>query len=123
MSDEGTRRSRISWIASIFHPHRMVSAPTLAALQAVLTGRKPSTAAHANSVGPDALSVPLSDLPDLNEVGGIARIALGDGEAVGVARVGRTSFVGYRLEADVLKEIEIILDEGEAQLRIVGVEA
>ncbi len=122
MSDEGTRRSRMSWIASVFNPQRMISAPTLAALQAVLTGRRPSTPARAQSSGSDAMAVPLADVPDLQEVGGIARITVDGGEEVGVARVGRNSFVGYRLEADVLKEIEIILDEG-GELRIVGAEA
>lgn len=123
MSDEGTRTSRMSWIASVFHPQRMISAPTLAAVRAILTGRRASIPAKAKNCGPDALAVSLSALPELGEVGGIARITVDGGEQVGVARVGRNSFVGYRLEAEQLREIEIILDEGTSQLRIVGVEA
>lgn len=123
MSDEGTRTSRMSWIASVFHPHRMISAPTIAAVQAILTGRRASTPARAQNCGPDALAVRLVDLPELGEVGGIARITVEGGDQVGVARVGRNSFVGYRLEAEQLREIEIVLDEGTSQIRIVGAEA
>jgi hypothetical protein len=37
--------------------------------------------------------------------------------------VGRTSFVGYRLEEDVLREIEVELDEATGRLKIAGAEA
>ena len=59
-----------------------------------------------------AVTINLAEVPELQEVGGIARVAVETGEELGIARVGRTSFVGYRLEEDVLKEI----DDFRAQL-------
>ena len=40
------------------------------------------------------------------------------GEAVVVARVGRASFVGYRLTDDRLDEVEVALDEVTGELSI-----
>ncbi len=123
MSDEGTRRSRMGWIASVFHPERMIAAPTIAAIKAVLTGRRSSPAVTAVPNAGDAMAITLAEVPELGEVGGIARVTVESGEEVGIARVGRTSFVGYRLEADVLKEVDLELDEASGKLRIVGAEA
>lgn len=119
MSDEGTRRSRMSWVASVFHPERKIAAPTLAAIRAVLTGRREVAAAPVLAHVGEPAVVRLEDVPDLGEVGGIAKVAVETGGEVGIARVGRTSFVGYRLEEDVLREIEVELDEASGQLRIV----
>jgi hypothetical protein len=118
MSDEGTRRSRMGWIASVFHPERKIAAPTLAGLQAMLTGRRQAAAAMAQPHGAESLVVRLEDIPDLEEVGGIAKVSGDAGHEVGIARVGRTSFVGYKLEEQVLREIEVELDESTGQLRI-----
>jgi hypothetical protein len=123
MSDDGTIRSRISWVASVFHPGRMIAGPTLAALQAILTGRRQVVAAPAHAHGAEPMVIRLEDVPDLDQVGGIAKVAVDTGEEVGIARVGRTSFVGYRLEEDVLREIEVELDESTGRLRIAGAEA
>jgi hypothetical protein len=123
MSDESsTLRARLGWIASVFHPERKIATATLAAIKQVLTGRRSISAINlqANS---DALAINLADVPELGEVGGIARVTVESGEEVGIARVGRTSFVGYRLEADVLKEIDLQLDEAAGKLKIVGAEA
>src|SRR5574338_193785 len=122
MSYESTLRSSIGWIASVFHPERKIATTTLAAIKKVLTGRRSISAINlqANS---DALAIDLAAVPELSEVGGIARVTVETGEEVGIARVGRTSFVGYRLEADVLKEIDLQLDESSGNLRIVGAEA
>jgi hypothetical protein len=123
MSDEGTRRSRMGWIASVFHPERMIAAPTLAAIKAVLTGRRSIPAINVTPTIGEVMAINLADVPELGEVGGIARVTVESGEEVGIARVGRTSFVGYRLEADVLKEIDLQLDEEAGKLKIVGAEA
>jgi hypothetical protein len=40
------------------------------------------------------------------------------GETVGVARVGRSSFVGFRLDGEDLQEIEVALDESAGRLLI-----
>jgi hypothetical protein len=118
MSDEGTRRSRMGWIASVFHPERMIAAPTLAAVRAMLTGRRAVVAAPAHAHGAEPPTVRLEDVPALEEVGGIAKVTVDTGDEVGIARVGRTSFVGWKLEEDVLREIEVELDEATGQLRI-----
>lgn len=123
MSDEGTRRSRMEWIASVFHPHRMIAGPTLAALQAILSGRRASVAANVRRDSADSLAVSLADVPELEQVGGIARVTVETGEQVGIARVGRNSFVGYRLEENILREIEVELDQAAGRLRIVGTPA
>jgi hypothetical protein len=64
------------------------------------------------------LSVPLKDVPGLHEVGGVATVTADGGETVGVARVGRTSFVGFKLDGDALREIEVELDETNGSLCI-----
>jgi len=122
MSDEGTRRSRVTWITSLLHPERRVAAPTIAALRALLGGRRNG---GTGPVGPDVqpmppLEVRLEQLPDLEDIGGIARVTGSGGETVGVARVGRNSFVGYRLEEEVLREVEVELDQASGALRIGG---
>ena len=123
MSDESTRRSRMDWIASVFHPERKIAAPTLAAVRAMLTGRREVIAAPAHTQGTDPPMVRLADVPALDEVGGIATVTVDTGDEVGIARVGRTSFVGWKLEEDVLREIEVELDEVSGRLRIAGAEA
>lgn len=120
MSDESTRRSRIGWIASVFHPERMIAAPTLAAVRAMLTGRREVVATAALAREAEVPMVRLEDVPDLEAVGGIAKVTVDTGDEVGIARVGRTSFVGWKLEADVLREIEVELDEATGRLRIAG---
>jgi hypothetical protein len=121
MSDEGTRRSRMGWIASVFHPERKIARPTVAAVRALLGGRRPSREEPV-AVEPGLLAEPLvvdlRQVPDLGAVGGIAKVTASSGEAVGIARVGRTSFVGYRLDEDVLREVEVELDETTGRLRI-----
>jgi hypothetical protein len=124
MRGNHTRR-RIEWFTSAVHPKRMIASPTLAALRALLSGLRSESRALARStpcpasVGrPSALLVPLEDVPGLQEVGGVAVVAADGGETVGVARVGRTSFVGFKLDGDTLREIEVELDESRGSLCI-----
>ncbi len=122
MSDESTLRAKMAWIASVFHPERKIAASTLASIKKVLTGRRSISAINL-AANADTMAIDLASVPELSEVGGIARVTVDSGEEVGIARVGRTSFVGYRLEADVLKEIDLQLDEEAGKLKIVGAEA
>lgn len=124
MRGNGSRR-RIEWFTSAVHPKRMIASPTLAALRALLSGLRSESRALAGrtpsmaSVGrPPALFVPLKDVPGLQEVGGVAMVVPEGGEPVGVARVGRTSFVGFKLDGDALREIEVELDETNGSLCI-----
>jgi hypothetical protein len=127
MHSERAHRSRIVWIASAIHPKRMIASPTVAALRALLSGRRSQVAALEAPAEPgfygksaqQALSVRLADLPGLGDVGGIAKLESDEGDTIGVARVGRTSFVGFKLDGEVLREIEVELDEPSGRLRIV----
>ena len=127
MHSERVHRSRIEWIASAVHPKWMIASPTVAALRALLSGRRSQPAApelpaeppsHGKGEQP-ALSVRLADVPGLGDVGGVAKLVSDEGDTIGVARVGRTSFVGFKLEGEVLREIEVELDESSGRLRIV----
>lgn len=125
MRGNHTRR-RIEWIASAVHPRRMIASPTVLALRALLSAVRSEPAARATPTSPLApgdertrtLSVPLKDVPGLHEVGGVATVTADGGETVGVARVGRTSFVGFKLDGDTLREIEVELDETKGSLCI-----
>jgi len=126
MAEDRIRRMRIEWMASAIHPKRMIASPTVAALRALLSGPRSGTVARAVPAEPisrgsglaPTLSVRLYDVPGLNEVGGVAKVAADGGNAVGVARVGRTSFVGFKLDGDTLREIEVELDESTGRLHI-----
>lgn len=119
MPDESTISSRLSWIASIFHPDRKIAGATIAALRALLRSRH-STPAPATpaSLPAQTVRVRLAEVPDLGEVGGIARVEAGAGGAIGVARVGRNSFVGYRLTGEELEEVPVDVDETAGELHI-----
>ncbi len=124
MGDRRTR-TRIQWIASAVNPKRMIASPTLTALRALLSGARTAPLALDSSnplVAPgepgSTLSVQLDTVPGLSEVGGVAMVPADGGEAVGVARVGRTSFVGFKLDGEALREIEVELDESTGRLRI-----
>lgn len=114
MSDEGTRQMQAMWVASTLHPERRVAQPTLTALLRLLRRNKPEPGVVPSSDSPPVLH----EVPALGAVGGIARMEGPDGEAVGVARVGRASFVGYRLTGDSLDEVEVALDELTGRLSI-----
>jgi hypothetical protein len=53
----------------------------------------------------------------LQAVGGILRVEHGDGP-LGIARIGRTSFVAYRLDARGLRQVPLELDEGAGTLHV-----
>lgn len=122
MSEEGN--SRIPWVASIFRPGYKVARPTLLALGRLLRGEAardgtPPSPAPAVSSG-DA--IPLSTVPALADIGGVARIETEDHSQLGIARVGRTSFVGFRLSDAELQEVAIDYDDQTGTLRISGAE-
>lgn len=114
MADEGTRELRAMWVPSTLHPGRRVAQPTLTALLQLLRLNSSREETRLPAAGPCALH----DVPALGAVGGIARLHGPDGQAVGVARVGRASFVGYRLTDDSLDEVEVALDEMTGRLSI-----
>lgn len=117
--DESTVSSGIQWIHSIFNPARRVARPTLLAMEALLRATRPR-AAESESAPPamGTVMVGLEELPDLGEVGGVARFDAGEGGPVGIARVGRTSFVGFRLDEGVLEEVPVDFDDAAARIVI-----
>jgi len=106
----------IGWVPSLFDPARKVARPTLAAIERLLKAR-PTAARPTRS--PAERTVLLTGVPGLSEVGGIACVNAEDASPVGIARVGRSSFVGYRLDTAGLTEVPIGFDERTGMLTII----
>jgi hypothetical protein len=104
----------IGWIPTDLDPRKMIAVPTLNAVRAVLS-RGPQWW-RAQPLAP--ITVKVDDHPLLTEVGGVARVADGPGGGVAVARIGRTSFVAYRLDDEGLRELRVQLDEARGTLRV-----
>jgi hypothetical protein len=120
MEQQRAHRRRIEWTASSVHPKWMIASPTLSALRSLLGDPRsvPAVPASTEDRRPQTLSVRLEEVPGLAEVGGVAKVVADSGAAVGVARVGRTTFVGFRLDGEDLQEIEVALDESAGRLLI-----
>jgi len=121
MTDDSN--SRVPWVASIFRPGYKVARPTLLALGRLLRGeaaRDGSPAAPAPEVSAGE-AIPLSAVPGLADIGGVAKVETGDSE-LGIARVGRNSFVGFRLSDAELEEVAVEYDDQTGTLRISGAE-
>ena len=121
MADEQPARApRASWIHSLFNHERKVARPTLSALNALLGGGSADPAVGVHTAPPfgGPTAIELANLPALSEIGGVARIETPGEAPLAVARVGRRSFVGYRMDADGLAEVPIELDEAATRLVI-----
>ncbi len=110
---DSTQLSSVRWISSTLHPDRRIAQPTLIALERMLQ-RDAATGATLVGAAPNRLD----EVPSLGAVGGIARVEASGGFSVGVARVGRNSFVGYRLTDLGLAEVEVAVDEASGALQI-----
>ena len=123
MSDpEPTRPIRAPWVHSVFNHARKVARPTLSALNNLLGGgpSDPAMGVHRIQEPLARSEVDLATVPDLAEIGGVARIETADHSSIAIARVGRNSFVGYRLDEAGLAEVPIELDDSAGTLRIGG---
>ena len=118
MSSNPRRLPRIEWISSAIHPARKVAGPTLHALGALLGAATPSRPVPGPEPAARACGVPLDQLPALAEVGGVACVRPDGDRPVGIARVGRASFVGYRLGAEGLREVAVSYDAQHERLII-----
>lgn len=119
---EPTRPIRAPWVHSAFNHDRKVARPTLSALNNLLGGGPADPAMSVHPV-PEPIAqteVELADVPGLAEIGGVARIDTEDQAPLAIARVGRHSFVGYRLDEEGLAEVPIELDDDSGRLRIGG---
>jgi hypothetical protein len=89
------RSSRIEWIP-LARISGMIARPTLTALAGILSEEDNTHSHHVATGTARALVVTLSELPELDAVGGIARLDLDGEPPVGIARVGRKSYAAYR---------------------------
>ncbi len=110
MSDEAKGSEGPRWVIS--QSQKIVAGRTLVAVKAALREAGGQAAVDAREV-----RVPLAAVPELQSVGGIARVA-GPGTPVAIARVGRVSYVAYRLTQDALEELEVELDPAGTTLTI-----
>ena len=122
MSDTPEKKPDALWIESIYRPGYKVARSTLKSLGRILSGARQEDVtpplAEAGPTGENAIA--LTQVPALNEVGGVAKVETADHTTIGVARVGRTSFVGFRLDKEALEEVEVQYDDQSATLRISG---
>lgn len=105
------------FVPSQLDPHRMIAAETLDTLRVLLRG----SGSHRSPTGEQPLPHLTVSVPDhaiLTRIGGVARVDPGAGGAVGIARVGRCSFVAFELGAEGLHELAVEVDESGTTLRI-----
>ncbi len=122
MADTPEKKPDALWIESVYRPGYKVARSTLKTLGRILNGPAADAAAPpvAEPTAPGENAVALTQVPALNEVGGVAKVETPDHTTIGVARVGRTSFVGFRLDHEQLAEVEVQFDEANGTLRISG---
>lgn len=106
----------IRWIPTELDPRKMIASPTLDAVRALLRAH---AAMGSRTAQPGArVRVRVEEHPPLSEVGGVARVDDGSRGAVAVARIGRTSFVAYRLDAAGLRQLPVDLDPHDGSLEV-----
>jgi hypothetical protein len=106
----------IRWVPTELDPSKMIAVPTLEAVRAVLRGQAEARSRQRAHGG--VIEVRVDDHPPLTEVGGVARIDRGPAGGVAVARIGRTSFVAYRLDAGALHELPVAVDATAGTLSV-----
>ena len=107
----------IRWVPTDLDPRKMIAVSTLDAVRTLL--RAPLLAAPPLATTPDGgVIVRVGDLPPLHAVGGVVRVDDRACGPVGIARIGRTSFVAFRLAADGLRQVPVELDEAAGTLRV-----
>jgi hypothetical protein len=120
MSEHADKKSESLWIESIYRPGYKVARSTLKTIGRILSGEReepaPKAVAAPEPTGGGA--IPLTEVPALAEVGGVAKVETADRTTLGIARVGRNSFVGFRLDNEMLAEVEVKYDDQSATLRI-----
>lgn len=122
MSEESKKPAEVPWVVSIFRPGYKVARSTLKTLGRILSDtQQPVAAPPMAAPGPTGdAAISLSQVPELSEVGGVAKVETADHTTLGIARVGRNSFVGFKLDNAELAEVEVQYDDQNATLRISG---
>ena len=107
----------IRWVPSELDPHKMIAVPTLDAVRALL--RAPIKASPpAGPASDGSVIVRVDAHPSLGQVGGIARVDDRARGPLGIARIGRTSYVAFQLGPEGLRQLPVDLDEDEVTLRV-----
>jgi hypothetical protein len=94
----------------------MIAIPTLDAIRALLRAQAAERSRRRSTT--PTLKIRLDEHPPLTEVGGVARIERGAEGDVAVARIGRTSFVAYRLDEAGLRQLRVDLDVAAGTLSV-----
>ena len=111
-------RASIKWIPTALDPHKMIAEPTLQAVRTLLRGSGEAAPASGWKAAEEGVTVRIQDHPVLSEVGGVARVDSGPQAAVGVARIGRASYVAYEMTEQGLRELPVEVDPAGNMLRI-----
>lgn len=107
----------IQWIATELDPRKMIAIPTRDALLALLLAHLSASPPH-HATPDGTVTVRVSEHPALASVGGIVRVDDGRRGPLGIARIGRTSFVAYQLDEHGLRELPVELDASQGALRV-----
>jgi hypothetical protein len=96
------RNSRMEWIALDHGRGPMIAKVTLAEVATALAAAPESLVSAAQAAPwPEPLAASLPGLPELAEIGSVARLVATSGHAVAIARIGAESFVAFaRLEPE-----------------------
>jgi len=105
------------WVPSELDPHKMIAVPTLDAVRTLL--RAPIQASPPAGSAPDGSVIVRVDAhTSLSHVGGVVRVDDSDRGPLGIARIGRTSFVAFQLSAAGLRQVPVEVDEAAGVLRV-----
>jgi hypothetical protein len=107
----------IEWIPTELDPTKTIAVPTRDALLSLLRARLAAAVPH-QSASDGTVTVRVSEHPSLREVGGIVRVDDGRRGPLGIARIGRSSFVAYQLDSQGLREVPVEVDARAGSLRV-----
>jgi len=107
----------IQWVATELDPRKMIAIPTRDAVLALLLAHVSASPPH-HAMQDGTVTVRVSEHPSLGEVGGIVRVDDGPRGPLGIARIGRTSFVAYQLDSQGLRELPVEVDDADGSLRV-----
>jgi hypothetical protein len=107
----------IRWVPTELDPHKMIAVPTLDAVRTLLYAHLTASRPH-DSMPDGSVIVRVDEHASLGEVGGVVRVDDRARGPLGIARIGRTSFVAFQLSADGLRQVPVDVDEDAGTLRV-----
>jgi hypothetical protein len=122
MRTEPRQNGHSQWVPLASNQGKLIARKTLTALTNLLNGQPQAapTRRRASPASDGSLIVSLDALPELSEVGGIARVECESQQPVAIARIGRCSFAAYRpVEAmEGIEEVAVRYEEETGFLRV-----